>query len=344
MPDPVWLHFPLAAAHPQVRAWLGLLANLGRSPATVDAYGRGLEQYFRFCSAAEIDPAAGGLDQVALFVRHLNGEPGPFLPARARVSNATLQQRITALRLWHDHLVYAGVRKANPIPRGHHEPGAASAPGRPRRGLVPRQTKLPRVPDEDGWARVLARAAQDGLRNRLMFALAYFGALRREELVALRVTDLDFAHRLVRVRAENTKGGRARIVCFPESAMPSLAAYLAQRRDLVPGSGPLFLSESDRNPRQPITRWTWSKAVRRIALEAAAPEFSTHTLRHLRLTHLALAGWTLPELASYAGHRRVQTTMIYIHLSGRDLVERMARTVGHLDGKLALALLPGDGA
>lgn len=45
MPTPAWSHFPLAAAEPQGRSWLALLGNLGRSPATVDAYGRGLDQY-----------------------------------------------------------------------------------------------------------------------------------------------------------------------------------------------------------------------------------------------------------------------------------------------------------
>jgi len=40
---------------------------------------------------------------------------------------------------------------------------------------------------------VLAEVAREGLRNRLMFALAYYGALRREELVGLRVSDLDVA-------------------------------------------------------------------------------------------------------------------------------------------------------
>ncbi|WP_406229228.1 hypothetical protein [Streptomyces anthocyanicus] len=54
--------------------------------------------------------------------------------------------------------------------------------------------------------------------------------------------------------------------------------------------GPLFLSESRRNHGQPLTLWTWSKVVRRIALEAGVPRFSTHTTRHLCLTDLARMG------------------------------------------------------
>ena len=54
------------------------------------------------------------------------------------------------------------------------------------------------------------------------------------------------------------------------------------------------------------------------------PQFTPHTLRHLRLTDLARAGVDLHDLATFAGHRSIDTTMQYIHLSGTDLAERLA--------------------
>jgi integrase len=74
----------------------------------------------------------------------------------------------------------------------------------------------------------------------------------------------------------------------------------------------------------PITLWTWSKVVRGIVLRAGVPSFSTHTFRHLCLTDLARAGWELHEIATFAGHRNPATTLLYIHLSGRDLAARLA--------------------
>jgi len=65
------------------------------------------------------------------------------------------------------------------------------------------------------------------------------------------------------------------------------------------------------------------------------PDISTHTFRHLRLTHLARAGWKLHELATYAGHRDLTTTQIYIHLSGRDLSARMAGAIETADIRMA---------
>ena len=85
------------------------------------------------------------------------------------------------------------------------------------------------------------------------------------------------------------------------------------------------LSESRRNRTEPITLWTWSKIVRRLANDAELPQFSTHTLRHLCLTDLARAGWDLHEIARFAGHRNVSVTQQYIHLSGRDLAAKLAK-------------------
>jgi len=64
--------------------------------------------------------------------------------------------------------------------------------------------------------------------------------------------------------------------------------------------------------------------VRSIAVRAGVEAFSTHTLRHLCLTDLARSGWELHQIASFAGHRSTDTTLQYIHLSGRDLAERLA--------------------
>ena len=83
------------------------------------------------------------------------------------------------------------------------------------------------------------------------------------------------------------------------------------------------MSESRRNYAQPLTLWTWLKVVRQIALDAGVPQFSTHTLRHLCLTDLARMGWEVHAIAAFAGHRHTDSTLRYIHLSGRDLAGKL---------------------
>ncbi|MGX4712315.1 site-specific integrase [Rhodococcus sp. DMF-1] len=119
-----------------------------------------------------------------------------------------------------------------------------------------------------------------------------------------------------------------------------LSDYLTHRASLSRARGPLFLSESRRNHVQPLSQWTWSKVVRRIALAADVPRFSTHTTRHLCLTDLARMGWELHTIATFAGHRHTDSTLRYIHLSGRDLADKLGRGMDHIHAR-RIAMLTG---
>jgi integrase/recombinase XerD len=156
-----------------------------------------------------------------------------------------------------------------------------------------------------------------------MLALAYDAALRREELCRLAIRDLDPAHRLLTIRAEITKNRQGRVVPYSAATDTLLRAYLPERRALSPAAGPLFLSSSRRNRGEPLSIWTWSKVVEGIAKRSGVARFTTHTLRHLCLTDLARAGWDIHEIARFAGHRSVDTTLQCIRLSGRDLAAKL---------------------
>jgi site-specific recombinase XerD len=334
--DVRWERYPAVAGYPLARAWLRIQADLGLARNTIEAYGRALQDYLTFGGDAAVAPATAGRADVAAYVRDLTTRPNPrgggrrALDAGTGLANATLQQRLVVARLFHDYLVEEGVRADNPVGRGRYTPGKGFGGAR-ERGLVPRYRRLPWIPSDAEWRAVLAAARAEPLRNRLMLALAYDAALRREELCALAVGDLDPAHRLLRVRAETTKGrARERVVPYSAPTGELYAAYLGERRALTRARGPLFVSASRRNRGCPIAIWTWSKVVAGLAARADVPGFSTHTLRHLCLTDLARAGWDLHEIARFAGHRHPQTTLQYIHLSGRDLAAKLERGMAEI--------------
>src|SRR5438128_2258657 len=84
----------------------------------------------------------------------------------------TIQQRLTAVRLFYDYLTEEGLRETNPVGRGRYTPGKQFG-GVRSKGLIPRYTKLPWIPNETEWSAVLAAAKSEPLRNRLMLALEY---------------------------------------------------------------------------------------------------------------------------------------------------------------------------
>ena len=325
--------WPVLGRHERAAEWLGIWADLGRAPRTIDAYARGLAEYLEVCERDGVDPVAATRAQVAGFVRELASRPGRrgpnvvVLDSGAGLSNATLQQRLVPVRLFYDFLMEEGLRESNPVGRGSYTPGRRFGGGRWGRPPVPRMVKLPWIPSEAEWLAVLGAFRGEPARNRVMLALACDAALRREELCSLRTGDLDPAHRMLRVRAETTKTRRERMVPYSAPTGVLLAGYLRRRSELSRARGPLFLSESRRNPGEPLTLWTWSKVVRRVALAADVPRFSTHTTRHLCLTDLARMGWELHAIATFAGHRSTDPTLRYIHLSGRELAEKLAASM-----------------
>ena len=333
--------WPALAVVPPALEWLTMRANLGLAHRTIDAYARGLSEYLAFSAEVAADPLSARREHVARFVRHLTERPlrhaGAGSPSSAcpRLSNATIQQRLTAVRLFYDHLVEEGLRDTSPVGRGHYGFGVSTGGG--RHGLVPRQARLPWIPNEADWRLILDTARQEPIRNRTMVALGYDAGLRREELCSLRTDDIDPGHRLLRIRAETTKNRCERVVPYSAVSGELLRAYLVHRAGISRARGPLFLSESRRNHAEPLTPWTWSKVIRRIALVSGVPRFGTHTLRHLCLTDLARAGWELHAIATFAGHRHPATTLQYIHLSGRELADKLARGMAQIhDWRVAM--------
>jgi len=338
-----WDCYPLVASNSFARAWLEMQVHLQLAPKTIDAYGRSLNDFLAFCGREHIQPEAITREQVALYVQDLAHRPHPkganilSIQSGRGLSNSTMQLRITVLRLFCDSLIERQLRQDHPVGRGHYVPGKAFGGTRDRR-LLPYHQKLPWIPSDDGWLTLLRALKEEPLRNQVMLLLAYDGALRREELVTLAIDDFDFAYRQIRVRAERAKGGRERVVGYSTLTGRWLEAYLQRRRSLSANRGPLFLSESHRNTAGPLSLVMWSKVVQKLAGCAGLPRFTTHTPRHLRLTHMARAHLDLHQIATYAGHRSLQTTMLYIHLSGVELTEAVTRSLAGFEQWIATVL------
>lgn len=314
-----WERYQRVSANPHAKEWLQFQAARGLAANTLDAYGRDLDAYLRFLAFTGISFGSVVRSTLGAYIRSIAELPAPRVlkdgrETRTTLSNATLQQHLTVVRLFHDFLVEENICTRNPL-----------RPAVGGRSLIQRHHRLPWIPSDEEWLGILQVCKHESLRNRVILAMSYDAALRREEICSLETTDVDPAHRLLRIRLEATKGRRERIVPYSVPTSELFGQYLGERRKLSRERGPLFLSESNRNQGKPISIWTWSKVVAGISRRCNLPRFTPHTLRHLCLTDLARANWDIHEIATFAGHRSIQTTTLYIHLSGRDLANKLAR-------------------
>lgn len=327
-----WERYPRVSENPHARAWLEFQSTRGLAANTIEAYGRDLDSYLGFLESQRIPFESVVRPTIGAYVRGIAERAVPKVLKRRReertaLANATLQQHLTVIRLFHDFLVEENVCTRNPL-----------RPPMGGRSLIQRHHRLPWIPNEEDWQSILKVSKQEPLRNRVMLAMSYDAALRREEICCLETTDIDPAHRLLRVRWEVTKNRRERILPYSVPTGELFRQYLCERRERSHARGRLFLSESNRNGGRPISKWTWSKVVGRIAERSNLPQFTPHTLRHLCLTDLARANWDIHEIATFAGHRSLQTTILYVHLSGRDLAAKLARGMTEIHALRTVAM------
>ena len=225
MGDIRWDRYPHVATSETARAWLQMQAHLRLAPKTVAAYGEALNDYLSFYTRSHWDVTGATREQVAAYVHELATRPRARPPAQpvsgapAGLANATIRLRLTVARLFHDYLVETAVRTDNPVGRGRYTAGNAFG-GKRERGLLARYQKLPWIPSDEQWRTLLTALGAEPLRTRLLLLLAYEGALRRAELLSLRLDDFDVAFRQYprpgRVRQERTGAASSRTPQGPD--------------------------------------------------------------------------------------------------------------------------------
>lgn len=329
--EELYSRFPGLTCHPNVACWLQIIVNEGLAKNSLLKYAYVLNDYLRFCQQQPVDHLLATREHTALYQQKLRKKVWrKGCITRTGLSKSTIRQHLVVLKLYYSYLVEAGERTTIPLrkstsPHGSH-PYYTS-------GTSEAEECEAWIPDTREWAALTARMQNTSTRNLLMLQLAYDGALRREEVCSLQVGDLDHANLLLTVRKETTKNMLQRVVPFSQATQLLYDEYLASRPVPLHPREPLFISESKRNAGQPITIWSWSKIVRSVGLRSGLPQFKTHTMRHLRLTHLAEAGVDVYVIAKIAGHKNPQTTMRYLHLRSAQLAKKVLDALRGMEGE-----------
>ena len=173
-----------------------------------------------------------------------------------------------------------------------------------------------------------------GLRDRAMLSLLYSTGLRRAEVSALDLNDVDLTEGLVHVR--RGKGGKPRLVPLGESAGEDLRRYLTRGRPemaeghRMPRTSALFVGAGGpgrRNQGGRLLPDGVSILVRRTCAKAGLPRpVMAHALRHAFATHLLRAGADVRHVQRLLGHSSVVTTETYTAVAVKDLAEVHARS------------------
>lgn len=190
---------------------------------------------------------------------------------------------------------------------------------------------LIRCPDDKTLPEVLTIAQVQRLlscvrlpRFRVLFGLLYACGLRLNEGLSLQVNDIRDGGRHLHLRAEQTKGRKARVVPLPSGMASELRAYWKTHRHprfIFPSLG---MGWRDRpataaalgQATQHMQDGAAQDCMRHVRAAAGLPDTVVcHTLRHSYATHLLDAGVNLRLISAYMGHASLDITAIYLHLT-----------------------------
>ena len=176
---------------------------------------------------------------------------------------------------------------------------------RPKKSLI-----LPAVLSKEEVMALLINTKN--LKHRAALTLIYSSGLRVGELLNLKLDDMDLVRKQIMIR--NAKGRKDRVVIFAENFIPLYNNYIMTYRPVkyfIEGSpGKKYSAESIR------------AVIKRSSLAAGIRKRVTpHTLRHSFATHLLEDGVDLRYIQELLGHTSPKTTMIYTHVSKKDILK-----------------------
>ena len=177
-------------------------------------------------------------------------------------------------------------------------------------------------------------AARRTRRDTAMVLAMLLAGLRRCEVLGLRLGDVHVADRRLHVTAG--KGGHERIVPVSGGFLTALAEYLdAERAKAACLDDRVFVVLKGPNRGHGLTAGGLDQVLKGAKARAGLPQATCHMLRHTCLTRLREAGMALEAVQAQAGHRSIESTRIYLHLSRDWLAREYHDAITALDAETA---------
>lgn len=168
----------------------------------------------------------------------------------------------------------------------------------------------------------LLKAASGHADLYLFIVLALSTGARKSEILTLEWRQVDMARRVIYL--EHTKNGERRTLPLVGPAL----VLLQERAKVRRLSSPL-LFPSHRDARKPIDLGKpWRDAISAANIE----NFRIHDLRHSCASYLAMAGVNMGTIAEILGHKSLQMTRRYAHLSTEHLAGVLENVTGKMFG------------
>ena len=267
------------------------------SEHTAIAYQNDLKSFQQFCKE-EFD------DDNLIYVNYAQIRSWIVSLVESGISNRTVNRKVSSLNTFYKYLQKTKQLEKNPLI--NHK--------------VLKVSKRVQVPFSEKEITAVINSIDKGsdfksLRNKLIVELFYSTGIRRNELINIKVHDIDFFNNSLKVLGKRNK---ERIVPLLPSVKESIQFYLKERDLFADNSDALFITDKKKK--------MYPTLVYRIINEyfstvSSKVKKSPHVLRHSFATHLLNEGADLNSVKELLGHSSLASTQEYTHSSLGKLKE-----------------------
>lgn len=274
-----------------------LLLEKNYSKLTVKAYQNDLNEFLNFIELEyETDTIeAVNYPQIRSWIVSL---------VEKNISNRSINRKVSALNSYYKFLLKIESIQANPLAK--HRALKTS-----KKIQVPfSENEITMVLDE-----LYFENDFEGIRNKLIIELFYSTGIRRIELIELKLKDVDFSNKTLKVLGKRNK---ERFVPLLPPIIASIKLYLEHRIKLesITNSEALFLTKKGVKIYETLVYRVINEY---FSLASSKVKKSPHILRHSFATHLLNQGADLNAVKELLGHSSLAATQVYTHNSISEL-------------------------
>lgn len=208
----------------------------------------------------------------------------------------TVHRKISALKSFYKYLKKRGLLHSNPM----------------QKIIVPKTSKrLPIFIEQQPMHTLFSHDwfTDDfpGQRDRLLLELLYNTGMRRDELINIRLHDVNPHQKLLKVLG---KGNKERLIPYGDLLQQVIHKYLQLRESIGADNDYLLLTDKGKKL---YPKLVYNKVKHYLSLVTTVKKKSPHVLRHTFATHMTNEGAPLTAIKELLGHSSLAATQIYTH-------------------------------
>lgn len=249
------------------------------SKQTINSYMSALKIFFKYISKNKLSQVSN--DDIQNYMQ--------FCREDRKYSNSALRQSIAAIKYFYVHILKENMPEALNI-------------------KIRKTNKLPIVLSRNEVIRLLKMT--NNLKHKSILMMIYSAGMRLGELLNLKVSDID-SNRM-KIHIQQAKGNKDRYVFLSPKMLDLLKTYFNEYKP----KEYLFEGQKGNQYSAKSVQSVMKNALKKSGIRKQA---TVHTLRHSFATHLLEDGTDIRYIQQLLGHKKLETTQIYTHITSSAL-------------------------